>query len=119
MSTTTERHLRVALFAVLLVVTVLHTVEALTFNMLTMYAPLVAGTLASMVLTIALVREVVRMRAAGRRDATAPAGGIEATDEVLTATTLRVGIPAVGAIPLFFWLLRRFVGLQWPDGIVW
>lgn len=81
---------RVGLCTLMLVVSVLYAREALTFHPLAMYAPLAAGAVATVLMSLLVIRELVRLFRSRRGDVRSYGSTAEAIDDALTVHVLRV-----------------------------
>jgi hypothetical protein len=92
---------RIALCSVLLAVSAFYAWEALSFHKLAMYAPLAAGVLATVLMTLALGRETVRLLRSRRGDVREYGTTAEAMNDVLTVQVLRTSLFYLGVIAAY------------------
>ena len=85
-----EGPFRVALCSLMLVVSALYTWEALTFHPLAMYAPLAAGGAATLLMSMLVIRESLRVIRARRGDVRDYSTTAEAIGDALTVRVLKV-----------------------------
>ena len=112
--TRTEIVLRLWLSSMFLVVAILYTLEATTFTELARYTPETAGTVASVLLALVVVREAFRLARYEPEKAATYARTIEFmedSDGRVEAATLRVSLKYIG------WIVG-FVVLIWAVGLV-
>ena len=106
--------LRLSLSSVLLVLAILYTIEATTFTPLARYAPETAGTAASVLLALVVVRELIRLI---RYDPDRPAAYgrtieyMEDSEGDVTPAILRASLKYTG------WIVG-FVVLIWLLGLI-
>ncbi|MGB3484603.1 MAG: hypothetical protein WBB07_20595 [Mycobacterium sp.] len=93
-----EGPFRIALCSVLLALSALYTFEALSFHKLARYAPLAAGAVATVLMTLAVGREVVRLLRSRRGDVRTYGTTAEAINDALTVGVLRTSVGYLGVL---------------------
>ncbi|TFV57092.1 hypothetical protein E4P42_16985 [Mycobacterium sp. PS03-16] len=106
-----EGPFRVALCALLLAVSVFYAYEALSFHPLAMYAPLAAGAVATVLMSMLLAREVVRLVRTSRGDTRSYATTAEATSDALTVKVLGISV-------LYLAVMVAYVAATYVIGMV-
>lgn len=106
-----EGPFRIALCAVLLLVSAFYTREALSFHPLAMYAPLAAGAIATVLMVLAVGREAVRLSRARHGDVRVYGMSAEAIDDALTTRVLGVSL-------LYLGVMVAYVGATYVVGMV-